>query len=205
EVAEGQELADELFDAARSVHVEWDLATVHRHALDHPRQAEEMVSVEVGEEDAGHLHEAQAALHELPLRSLATVEQDDLRAALHRDRAHVSLRRGPGSGGPEEHNLHGPVPEGRGALNVFGAGAKTFIAEPGCRGGPPCVRSTDDPSTSRMSSRWPAAGNRCASRRPPRSGWIRVAARWKKSSPKGDRKSTRLNSSHLVISYAVLC
>src|SRR5439155_24562172 len=83
------------------------------------------------------------AQHELPLGALAAVEEDHLRAALHRDRAHVPLRRGPGSGGPEEHNLHGPVPEGPRALNVFGAG------------------------------------------------------------PPLDRKSTRLNSSHVAISYSV--
>src|SRR5256885_11878307 len=37
---------------------------------------------------------------------------------------------------------------------------------------------------------------------------IELAASWKpfmKSNSKGDRKSTRLNSSHLVISYAVFC
>src|SRR5712691_8203240 len=111
-----------------------------------------MVSVEMGEEDAGDLHEAQTALHELPLRALAAVEQDDFRAPFDRDRAHVPFGRGPGSGRPEEHDLHGPVPEGRRTLNVFGACAKTFIDESGCRGGPPCVPSTDDPSTSRMSS-----------------------------------------------------
>src|SRR5256885_14161121 len=32
-------------------------------------------------------------------------------------------------------------------------------------------------------------------------GWDRRRRRW----PVGDRKSTRLNSSHLVISYAVFC
>src|SRR5256885_7294550 len=30
-------------------------------------------------------------------------------------------------------------------------------------------------------------------------------AQWKKTAPQIDRKSTRLNSSHLVISYAVFC
>src|SRR5207247_120791 len=80
----------------------WRLASVHRHALDQPRQREEMVAVEVGHEDAGDLHEAQLAQHELPLRAFAAVEQDHLGTALDRDRAHVPLRRRPRSGGAEE-------------------------------------------------------------------------------------------------------
>src|SRR6516162_7808988 len=39
--------------------------------------------------------------------------------------------------------------------------------------------------------------------RPPRTGWSCPAAGRQRSSR--DRKSTRLNSSHLVISYAVFC
>src|SRR2546426_3859371 len=35
--------------------------------------------------------------------------------------------------------------------------------------------------------------------------WVGVGARDEASSELGDRKSTRLNSSHLVISYAVFC
>src|SRR5207249_521377 len=90
-------------------HFEGHLPTVHRHALDHPGQPEEMVSVEVGQEDPRHLHEAQAALHELPLRAFPAVEQHDLRPAFHRHSAHVPLRRRPRSGRTEEHDLHGPV------------------------------------------------------------------------------------------------
>src|SRR2546426_8725102 len=40
-------------------------------------------------------------------------------------------------------------------------------------------------------------------------GWLRAAGWWERLSPRErprlDRKSTRLNSSHLVISYAVFC
>src|SRR5207244_952130 len=70
-------------DLPRPVDLERDLASVHGHALDHARQSEEMVSVEMGEEDAGDLHEAEAALHELPLRPFAAVEQHDLRSEEH--------------------------------------------------------------------------------------------------------------------------
>src|SRR5256885_6196397 len=34
---------------------------------------------------------------------------------------------------------------------------------------------------------------------------VTVAATWMRKGPQIDRKSTRLNSSHLVISYAVFC
>src|SRR6266571_4616453 len=107
EVAERQQLADEPLDPAGPVHLKGRLPSVHRHALHHPREAEEVVAVEVRDEDAGDLHEAQRALHELTLRALTAVEQDHLGTAFDRDRAHVSLRRGPRSGRPEEHDLHG--------------------------------------------------------------------------------------------------
>src|SRR2546430_2116205 len=117
EVAEGEQLADEPLDAPRAVDLEGRPASVHRHALDHAGQPEEMVSVEVGQEDPRHLHEAQAALHELPLRPFPAVEQNDLRPSFHRDRAHVPLRRRPRSGRAEEHDLHGRV--SRGAAGAY--------------------------------------------------------------------------------------
>src|SRR5207245_2238869 len=126
EVAEGQQLPDEPLDAPRSVDLEGRLASVHRHALDHPGQAEEMVPVEVGYEDAGDLHEAERAQHELPLGALAAVEQDDLGAALDRDRAHVPLRRRPRSGGAEEHDSHGPLPNARRGLTPLDFARKLY-------------------------------------------------------------------------------
>src|SRR5256885_9678677 len=50
----------------------------------------------------------------------------------------------------------------------------------------------------------------CCSSCPPRISWgssdgSTVPATWTARSTLGDRKSTRLNSSHLVISYAVFC
>src|SRR5256885_3261360 len=41
-------------------------------------------------------------------------------------------------------------------------------------------------------------------RRGSRPSWLR-ATRLRRATPTSDRKSTRLNSSHLVISYAVFC
>src|SRR5947208_2304333 len=120
EIPEGEEFAHEPLDPPRPVDLERDLASVHGHALDHAGQSEEMVSVEMGEEDAGDLHEAEAALHELPLRPFAAVEQHDLRASFHRDGTHVSLRSGPRTRGPQEHDLHGLAPERPQALNAFG-------------------------------------------------------------------------------------
>src|SRR5882672_748440 len=54
-------------------------------------------------------------------------------------------------------------------------------------------RSTLFPYTTLFRSGWPAGAGRWAG--PPRSG----------RPDRGDRKSTRLNSSHTVISYAVFC
>src|SRR2546426_8428205 len=45
--------------------------------------------------------------------------------------------------------------------------------------------------------------HRCDTTAGPR--WARSSSRSRRSSRWGDRKSTRLNSSHLVISYAVFC
>src|SRR5207244_9997995 len=44
-----------------------------------------------------------------------------------------------------------------------------------------------------------------ARRRPPLAGLPRLARRAAPGQPRGDRKSTRLNSSHQIISYAVFC
>src|SRR5438034_387943 len=69
----------------------------------------------------------------------------------------------------------GRFPEGPRALNVFGVREKTFIDAAGCRGGPPCVRSTAGPSTSPTSWRSPADANRCGSPPPQRSASTRAA------------------------------
>src|SRR5436309_4038791 len=120
EMPEGEQFGHEPLDAPRPLDFERHLASVHGHALDHAGQSEEMVSVEMGEEDAGDLHETEAAQHELPLRPFAAVEQHDFRASFHRDRTHVSLRSGPRTRGPQEHDLHGLAPERPQALNAFG-------------------------------------------------------------------------------------
>src|SRR5256885_4242963 len=120
EIPEGEQFAHEPLYAPRPVDLERHLAPVHGHALDHAGQSEEMVSVEMGEEDPGDLHEAEAALHELPLRPFAAAEQHDLGASFHSDATTVSLPRGPRTRGPQEHDLHGLAPERPRALNAFG-------------------------------------------------------------------------------------
>src|SRR5690242_9373402 len=82
-------------------------------------------------------------------------------------------------------------------------------ARPGTRGGrrvrrprrrcPPDRRSTARPA--RRGAR-PAASPRPCRRA---SGWSRCADRRTRCRPSRDRKSTRLNSSHMSISYAVFC
>src|SRR3989442_7742003 len=67
-------------------------------------------------------------------------------------------------------------------------------------------RSTLFPYTTLFRSRW-----RCAGACPPERHATRAAGRAPtvdrrlRQSPQGDRKSTRLNSSHVRISYAVFC
>src|SRR5207249_7617023 len=57
EIPEGEQFGHKPLDAPRPVDLERHLASVHGHALDHAGQSEEMVSVEMGEEDAEHVHE----------------------------------------------------------------------------------------------------------------------------------------------------
>src|SRR2546426_3059296 len=56
-------------------------------------------------------------------------------------------------------------------------------------------------------SRWPALGLARNRATKPRysSGGVLLGLKAERDSPCRDRKSTRLNSSHLVISYAVFC
>src|SRR5205807_8369537 len=70
-------------------------------------------------------------------------------------------------------------------------------ALPICRR-PPCGRGPAR-RPPRRSSSGPGGYNSGAASWPRRQGPARRTCRW------GDRKSTRLNSSHLVISYAVFC
>src|SRR5437764_6774554 len=61
----------------------------------------------------------------------------------------------------------------------------------------PTRRSSDLMTSSCAAGRWRRRDGRCST--PPRS------SAWPGGSPPPDRKSTRLNSSHRCISYAVFC
>src|SRR5260221_14260078 len=64
-------------------------------------------------------------------------------------------------------------------------------------------RSTLFPYTTLFRSHQSGAGDGADPRRGPRPGRLRVRGRPGRGPRRGDRKSTRLNSSHTVISYAV--
>src|SRR5256885_11600711 len=89
------------------------------------------------------------------------------------------------------------------ALSVFALSCGAAQAQPQSHrpiGRPPVGAPHGRPPSQNIRERWQAM--------PPgaRQNFQRNAERWLRMSPEErDRKSTRLNSSHLVISYAVFC
>src|SRR5581483_3034798 len=91
-----------LLEARRAEDEERLLALVELHRLHEAREPVEVVAVEVRDEDLLHLHVRDGAALELALRALAAVEEQDLAAALERDRGHVPLDAGPRGARAEE-------------------------------------------------------------------------------------------------------
>ena len=73
--------AEQLIEAPRPVQRQWHLAAAKRERLQHSRQAEEVVGVEVGQKDLVQLDQADVRAQKLPLRALAAVEEQLLPAA----------------------------------------------------------------------------------------------------------------------------
>src|ERR687891_833304 len=73
--------AEEVDEARRAVDRERELAATKRERLQHPRQTEVVVGVEVADEHLGQLRQPHRRAQELTLRSLAAVDEDALAAA----------------------------------------------------------------------------------------------------------------------------
>jgi len=116
------ERGEELLEPGGSVNRERQLAAAQRKRLQHPRQAEVVVRVVVGEEDLGQLDEPDGGAKQLSLRAFATVEKQPFSTAPHERGGRAPARRRDRAGGPEEDEIevHGasvrPLrsPEGRG-------------------------------------------------------------------------------------------
>ncbi len=85
EVAQAVQQAAILFHELRPVDVERLGPALEAHRLQQSRDAQGVVGMEVAEEDRGHVHEARAGLHHLPLRALTAVEKQALSSALDHD------------------------------------------------------------------------------------------------------------------------
>ena len=99
------ERAHQLAEAARAVDRQRQLATAQGEGLQHSREAEEMVGVEVGQEDLAQLDEADVGAQELPLRALGAVEQEPLAAAPDERRGGRAPGGGHRAGRPDEDDV----------------------------------------------------------------------------------------------------
>ena len=75
------ERPDEVIEPTRPVDRERDVPAAERERLEHPRQAEVVVGVVVGEEDLLEVDEADVAAQELALRPFRAVEEEPLPTA----------------------------------------------------------------------------------------------------------------------------
>ena len=100
----GRRFANRSFSPLRAVHRQSRLVpAAQRERLQHPRQAEEVVGVEVGQEDVLEVGQADDRALELPLRALGAVEEELLAAAPHEERRRSALcGRHRGRGAEEE-------------------------------------------------------------------------------------------------------
>ena len=76
-----RERAEEVAQPGRPVDGERHVAHPQREGLEHSRQAEVVVGVEVGDEDLLEVDEPDRGAQELALRSLAAVEEQAVAAA----------------------------------------------------------------------------------------------------------------------------
>ncbi len=89
---------EEVFQARRAVHREWNLAPPERERLQHPRQAQVVVRVVVRQDDLRQLDEADRGAQELALRALAAVEEDPLPATAEKGAGEAAFRGRDGAG-----------------------------------------------------------------------------------------------------------
>ena len=85
------------------------LAAAEREGLEHPRQAEDVVGVQVGEEDVLEVAEPGVGAQQLSLRPLAAVDEEPVAAAAdqRRGRAARGGRRRARGAQEDEVEVHG--------------------------------------------------------------------------------------------------
>ena len=81
-----REVVEEVAQPGRPVDRERHVAVAERERLQHPRQAEVVVAVEVREEDLAQVDEADRRAQQLALRPLAAVEEQPVAAAADEQR-----------------------------------------------------------------------------------------------------------------------
>ena len=87
-----REVVEEVAEAGRPVDRERHVAVAERERLQHPRQAEVVVAVEVREEDLAQVDEADVRAQQLSLRPLAAVEEQPVAAAADEQRRRRAAR-----------------------------------------------------------------------------------------------------------------
>jgi hypothetical protein len=85
--------AEQVDEPARAVDVERQLAAAQRERLEHPRQPEDVIRVEVRDEHLLQLEQTHGRAQQLPLGALGTVEQKLVAAAAHEQRRRPALSR----------------------------------------------------------------------------------------------------------------
>ena len=129
-----------MLEATRGVDLEWELPAAEREGLEHPRQPEDVVGVEVREEDLPQLHEPDRRAEQLPLGAFRAVEEEPLAAAPDEESRRRTLggRHRAGRAEEDEVEIHGPIlgfgPSRQAALqpiadprtNVFARGNRGF-------------------------------------------------------------------------------
>jgi hypothetical protein len=106
--------AEELDEAWRAVDSQRELAPPERERLQHPRQTEVVVGVEMGHEDFRELDEAYARAKELPLRPFAAVDEHAVAASADEQARETPAggRNRAGSAEEDEVEIHGPSVRG---------------------------------------------------------------------------------------------
>src|SRR5207253_9859196 len=133
---EGAEQVDE---PARAIDGERQLPASQRKGLEHPRQAEDVVGVEMGDEHLLQLEQPDGGAQQLPLRALGAVEEELVAPATNEQRRRGPLRGRHRAGCAEEDEIeiHGPI-LGFGLSSEASAGPiaawRTYVFFSGSRG-----------------------------------------------------------------------
>ena len=109
----------QLVQPSRAVQGQRQLAPAQRERLQHPREPEKVIGVEVGQEDLVQVDEPDVGAQQLALRPLAAVEQQAVAAAPHERRRGRAARRRHRAGRAEKDDVEvharsvGRAPYGR--------------------------------------------------------------------------------------------